>query len=300
MKQKSLTSFAWLSIATSIVTLTLKTLAYLFTGSVGLLSDALESIINLVAGIMALFMLKIAEKPPDEDHLYGHTKAEYFSSIVEGILIFLAAIGIGIAAVQRLIHPQVIHQVSIGLFISAIASIINFLVAVILLKAGNKHNSIALKADGHHLLTDVWTSAGVIVAVAIVGVTGWQILDPIVALLVAANIVITGLGLIKESILGFMDTALLKEDHVTIESILKKYCQKPIQYHGLLTRQSARRKFVSFHILVPDDWLVKKGHDFIEKIEKDIRSTLPNTHILSHLEPLNDKRSWEDETIDRI
>jgi len=299
MKSKSLTGFAWLSIIASIITIVLKSLAYFLTGSVGLLSDAMESVVNLAAAIMALLMLKIAEKPPDKDHVYGHNKAEYFSSIVEGILITIAAISITYAAIQRILHPQNLEKISLGLLITIVASLINLFVGLILIKKGKQFSSITLKADGQHLLTDVWTSVGVILAVFIVSLTDWQILDPVIAIFVAFNIVFTGYSLMKQSVLGFMDTVLSKEDRRVINQILKKYCLKPIKYHSLLTRQSATRKFVSFHILVPDNWSVKKGHNLIEKIETEIRKTLPNTHVLTHLEPVNDKKSWEDIGIDR-
>lgn len=294
MNMKSLIPFTILSIGASIATISLKFIAFFLTGSVGLLSDAFESIVNLVASIMAFFMLKIAEKPADREHMYGHSKAEYFSSIVEGILILIAALSITVAAVNRILNPKNLDQISIGIFISIFASIINLVVGLVLIKNGKKHHSITLKADGQHLLTDVWTSAGVIIAIALVNITRWQILDPIVAIFVAINIVFTGYSLIKQSVSGFMDVALPKEENEMIEAILNKYCQKPLIFHGLLTRQSAMRRFVSFHLIVPDNWTVKKGHDLIEIIEKEIKKTLPHTHVISHIEPLHDKRSWED------
>lgn len=299
MKEKSLTRFAWLSIFTAIVTIALKTVAYLLTGSVGLLSDALESVVNLVAAVMALSMLNLAEKPPDKEHVYGHSKAEYFSSIVEGVLIFVAAISIGITAVDRLLHPRLIEQAFIGLAISVIASIINFVVAIKLLAEGKKNRSITLTADGHHLMTDVWTSAAVIVGVALVALTNIQILDPIVALLVAFNIVFTGIKIMRQSTLGLMDTSFSGSDMQIIESILEKYRKRGISYHGLLTRESAHRRFMSVHVLVPGNWTVQKGHDLLEEIESEICSVLHKITVITHLEPVEDPKSQADISIDR-
>lgn len=296
---KSLTGFAWLSIGAALLTICLKTIAYSLTGSVGLLSDALESLINLAAAIMALWMLKIAETPPDEDHTYGHTKAEYFSSIIEGILIVIAAISIGFTAVDRFIHPRILEQISLGLAVSIIASVINLIVAIILLKQGKKNHSITLQADGHHLLTDVWTSVGVIVGIGAVALTGWYFLDPLVAIGVAINIIFTGTHLMKESVGGFMDSAIPQEERKQVRDILEKYCKDGILYHGLRTRQSASRRFVSFHLLVPEQWTIQQGHDFSEKIEKEIRDTIHKCTVTTHIEPANDPKSWEDITIDR-
>ncbi|OGG17207.1 transporter [Candidatus Gottesmanbacteria bacterium RIFCSPHIGHO2_02_FULL_39_14] len=299
MNDESLTRFGWLSILTAVISISLKAFAYFLTGSVGLLSDALESVVNLVAAIMALSMLTLAEKPPDKDHAYGHSKAEYFSSVTEGILIFVAAISIGFTAIDRILHPRIIEQVLIGLTISAIASVINFTVAVILLKTGKKYRSITLEADGHHLMTDVWTSAGVIIGVALVAFTNVQILDPIIAILVAVNIVYTGIKIIKESTLGLMDTSLLSKDLKIIESVLKNYCKKGISYHGLRTRQSANRRFMSVHILVPGNWSVQKGHDLLDEIETKICNAIPKITVITHLEPIEDPKSLTDISIDR-
>lgn len=299
MTSKSLTGYAWLSIGTAIVTIFLKLIAYFVTGSVGLLSDALESFINLAAAIFALFALKLAEKPPDEDHAYGHGKAEYFSSVFEGVLIVLAAISIGFTAFDRLLHPKVIEQAFLGIFISAIASLINLIIAIKLLRAGKKHHSITLEADGHHLLTDVWTSVGVIAGVFLVALTKIQVLDPIVAILVAINIIVTGISLVKRSAMGFMDTAISQDEKKRAVSILEKYCVNGIQYHGIRTRQSGARRFISFHILVPGQWSVQDSHNLLEKIEKDIRTSIPNITVSTHIEPLEDPVSMEDVNIDR-
>lgn len=291
--------FAYLSIIAAVLTISLKSLAYLLTGSVGLFSDALESVVNLAAAILALFMLKLAAKPADEEHMYGHSKAEYFSSVVEGALIITAAFSIIIAATNRLFHPQSIDRIFLGLFISAVASLINFAVAMSLFKAGKKYNSITLEADAHHLFTDVLTSIGVIAGVFAVAVTKINMLDPIIAILVGLNIIYTGAKIMKKSIMGFMDVAIPLKDQEIINKILNKYCQKNIKYHGLKSRQSGYRCFVSLHVLVPGSWNVQKGHNLLENIEKDIKSEIPNITVFTHLEPVEDKKSWNDEGIDK-
>lgn len=299
VKQKSLTSFIWLSVLAAIITILLKTAAYFVTGSVGLLSDALESVINLVAAISALFFLRLAEKPPDEDHVYGHTKAEYFSSVIEAVLIIFAAISIGYTAIDRLIHPKQLEMISTGLIISSLASLINLFVALTLLRVGKKHKSITLQADGHHLLTDVWTSVGVIVGIGLVSITNIQILDPIVALLVAINIIVTGVSILKESSLGLMDTSLPKADLDVIRAVLDMHSKQGITYHGIRSRQSATRSFMSVHVLVPGNWSVQKGHDLLEEIEKDICKKLPRITVFTHLEPIEDPKSMDDISLDR-
>jgi cation diffusion facilitator family transporter len=297
--RKSLTRFAWLSIAAAIATIGLKTAAYVLTHSVGLFSDALESLVNLVGALMALAMLTAAARPPDEDHAYGHSKAEYFSSVIEGTLIFLAAISIGIAAVDRLIAPKPLEKIGLGLAVSVVASLVNLGVALVLLRAGKRNRSITLEANAYHLLTDVWTSAGVIVGVGAVALTGWQRLDPIIALLVAANIVWSGFRLIRMSIYGLMDTALPAADMAAVRRVLESYAAEGMQYHALRTRESGARRFVSVHVLVPGDWTVHRGHSLLEKIEADIRDVVPNVTILTHLESLDDPASWDDQTLDR-
>lgn len=296
---KNLSSFAYLSIIAAVLTISLKFLAYLLTGSVGLLSDAIESVVNLAAAILALFMLKWAAKPPDEEHMYGHTKAEYFSSIVEGVLITIASITIIIPSVNRLLNPQVIEQPLLGLIISAFASIINFAVASLLLRAGKKYNSITLDADAHHLFTDVWTSVGVIIGVSVVAITGIYIFDPIIAIIVAINIIYTGWKLIKRSVMGFMDVSISTEEQKIITDIIAQYEKEGLKFHGIRTRQSAARRFVTFHVLVPGKWSVQKSHDWVEKIEKDIRNAISQITVTTHLEPVEDKKSWNDEGIDK-
>src|SRR5512136_1605316 len=241
--RSSLTHFAWLSISAAVLTIALKLVAYRLTGSVGLLSDAIESVVNLVGGMMALAMLTVAARPADEDHPYGHSKAEYFSSGVEGSLILLAAVSIGYAAVGRLIAPKPIEQVGLGLAVSVLASLVNLVVALLLLRVGRKRNSITLEANAQHLLTDVWTSVGV----GAVALTGWQRLDPIVALGVAANIIWTGVGIVRRSTAGLMDSALSAEDQAAVQRVLQAHREGGVQYHQLQTRQAGERTFVAVH-----------------------------------------------------
>ena len=297
--RKSLTRFAWISIAAAILTITLKSVAYFLTGSVGLLSDALESIVNLVGAIMALAMLTVAARPADDDHTYGHSKAEYFSSGVEGTLILIAAISIIWTAAPRLLNPQPLEQVGLGLAVSVVASIINMAAAYVILQAGKRYKSITLEADAHHLMTDVWTSVGVLGGVGIVALTGWERLDPIVAFIVAANIIWAGVRIVRASVLGLMDTALPDSERTAILNILDSYKQQGIQFHALRTRQSGARRFISFHVLVPDTWTVLQGHQLLEKIEADLRTALPEITVFTHLEPLNDPTSFDDTKLDR-
>lgn len=297
--RKFLTRFAWLSIGAAVLTIGLKTIAYLLTGSVGLLSDALESLVNLAGALMALAMLTIAARPADEDHAYGHSKAEYFSSGVEGTLILIAAVSIILAAIPRMITPKPLEQVGLGLGVSVGASLINLITALILLQAGKNHESITLEANARHLLTDVWTSVGVLAGVGMVALTGWQRLDPIVAFIVAGNIIWSGIRIVRKSALGLMDTALPAEEQEILRKALEPYTQKGVQYHALRTRQSGSRRFASLHVLVPDTWTVKRGHRLLEDIEAEIRRALPSITVFTHLEPLNDPASWEDTTLDR-
>jgi len=297
--RSSLTRYAWLSIGAAVTTIALKTTAYFLTGSVGLLSDALESGVNLVGAMMALAMLTIAARPADEDHTYGHSKAEYFSSGVEGTLILIAAVSIVATAIPRLISPKPIEQLGLGLGISVAASLVNLIVARILLKAGKLHNSITLEADAQHLMTDVWTSVGVLAGVGLVALTGWERLDPIVAFIVAANIVWSGVHIVRKSALGLMDTALPIKEQAILKGILEKYTKNGVEYHALRTRESGSRQFVSFHVLVPGKWTVQRGHRLLESIEADIRRAMPSVTVFTHLESLNDPASWEDTNLDR-
>lgn len=296
----SLTRFAWLSIGAAIATIILKSAAYYLTGSVGLLSDAIESLVNLAGAITALVMLTIAARPADESHVYGHSKAEYFASITEGLLILGAATGIMVAAIQRLTHPRLLEGLGLGLTVSIFASVINFIVSRILLKAGRKRQSITLEADAHHLMTDVWTSIGVIGGVAVAGFTGWSILDPILAIAVALNIIWTGIQLVNRSVAGLMDAALPENEQLLIEQVMRKYREKGVNFHAIRTRQAAARRFVSVHMLVPGDWTVHDAHHVAEDFESDIRASLGGViTVFTHLEPAEDELSMEDIFLDR-
>jgi cation diffusion facilitator family transporter len=295
-----LTRFAWLSIAAAILTIGLKAAAYLLTGSVGLLSDALESIVNLVAAIAALIALTLVAKGPDEEHAYGHDKVEYFSSTLEGALVLVAAGAIAWSAIPRLVTPQPIEQVGYGVAVSIVASLINLAVARQLLRAGREHRSITLEADARHLITDVWTSAGVVLAVIGVTITGWQRLDPLIALVVAGNIVWTGVAILRQSFLGLLDTALPAGDLAIINAILQRYQERDdIHTHALRSREAGARRFVSFHILVPGWWSVHEGHRLLEEIEDEIVEALPGITVFTHLEALDDPASYDDTTLDR-
>ena len=299
MKAPSLARFAWLSIAAAIATILLKGWAYLLTGSVGLLSDALESFVNLAGALMALAMLSIAARPPDEDHPYGHGKAEYFSAGVEGTLILVAAVSIAVAAIDRLLHPRPLEQVGVGLAVSVLASLVNFAVALVLRRAARSHRSATLEANAHHLLTDVWTSAGVLVGVVAVVVTGQLWLDPLVALAVATNIVWTGGRIVLGSVAGLMDAALPVSEQRVLQAILERYVQEGFEYHALRTRQSGAWRFVSLHVLVPPDWTVQQGHELLERLEADIRRALPPITVFTHLEPLGDPAAMRDQDLHR-
>jgi cation diffusion facilitator family transporter len=299
MSNDRLFRLLWLSIAAAVATIALKTTAWLLTGSVGLLSDAAESVVNLVAAVFAMAALRWATKPADEEHAYGHAKAEYFSAGVEGALIFVDAISIAATAVDRLLHPQAIGDVGVGLAISVSASLINLVVGMLLLRTGREQRSIVLEADGRHLLTDVWTSVGVIIGVAAVAISGWERLDAIVALAVAANIVLTGTRLVRRSVGGLMDRALDEPQLREIEEVLKRFERDGIKFHALRTRQAGQRAFISLHVLVPGDWPVQRGHDVVEEVEAALRERLPYATVFSHLEPADDPRSFDDTTLDR-
>jgi len=297
MQNKSARFYAFLSIAAAILTIALKLGAYLLTNSIGFLSDAMESGVNLVAAVFAVWALTYAAKPPDEEHVFGHSKAEYFSSGFEGALILFAAASIAIAAFPRLMHPQPLDQVSLGLVLSIIASAINGGVALILLKAGKRLHSITLRADAHHLLTDVWTSVGVILGLLLVSVTGWLILDPLIAILVAINIIWTGVKLIQESSSALLDASIPLPERQMINEILSAYDRQQVQFHAIRTRMAGMRRFVSFHVLVSGTWTVQQGHDLCEEIESKICQAIPNMNVFTHLEPLEDPKSWTDQEL---
>jgi cation diffusion facilitator family transporter len=296
----TLERFAWLSIAAAIATIGLKTLAWWLTGSVGLLSDALESLVNLAAALLALTMLRVAASPPDADHPYGFSKAEYFAAGIEGALIVLAAAGIFASAIPRLIEPRALDTPLLGLGLSMLASAINLGVGLLLIRVGRREHSVALEADGQHLMTDVWTSAGVIIGVALVFATGWLRLDPLVALAVAVHIIWTGLRLMRRSWRGLLDAAISTEDTGEVTKLFNEYSRRyGVSFHALRTRQAGARRFISFHLLVPDAWSVARAHQLSEEIESRIRSMVPNAAVFTHIEPISDPASYEDQELDR-
>ncbi len=297
--QPSARFYVALSIGAALLTGALKFSAYWLTGSVGLFSDAAESLVNLIAALAAFWALTFAAQPPDLEHPFGHSKAEYFSSGLEGGLILVAAIGIAVAAWGRLFQPQPLGQLGLGLLIAVLAAAINGGVALILLRAGRRLRSITLRADAHHLLTDVWTTVGVVLALGLVQVSGWLVLDPLIALLVAANIVWTGLRLLRETGNGLLDASLPEVDQQLIAEILARYAERDILFHALRTRVAGARCFVSLHVLVPGQWSVQRGHDLCEEIELAIGHALPGSNVTTHLEPLEDPVSWQDQDLDR-
>ncbi|MGE0876063.1 MAG: cation diffusion facilitator family transporter [Burkholderiales bacterium] len=300
MPGRGLERFAWLSIAAALLTMAIKTLAWWVTGSVGLLSDAMESLVNLGAAILTLSMLRIAAAPPDRDHPHGHDKAQYFASGIEGGLIVLAAAAIIFAALPRIWAPQPLGAPLLGIVISTAASGINLAVALALIRASRRHDSIALEADGRHLLTDVWTSAGVIVGVILVAVTGVLVLDPLIALAVAAHIVWTGVQLMRRSVSGLMDVRIPADELAEVEKILAEYVRRyGVAFHALRTRRAGARRFVSFHLLVPDEWSVAHAHRLSEEIESRIGSLVPNASLLVHIEPIGHQASYDDMPLDR-
>jgi cation diffusion facilitator family transporter len=295
----SLTRYAWLSIGAALATMALKLAAWQLTGSVGLLSDALEALVNVGGATMALMMLHWAAAPPDEEHAYGHSKAEYFSSGFEGTLILAAAIAISWTAIQRLVHPQPVEQIGVGLVVSTIATVINFAAARALLRAGRTYSSVALEADGHHLMTDVWTSLGVLVGVGLVAITGRSIFDPVTAIAVAINTMWTGWRLLREATAGLMDAAWPDDEQRALIDVLAEFRNPEINFHAVRTRRAGARRFVSFHVLVPGAWTVQKGHELLERVEDRLAQRVNNVTVLTHLEPIEDPASYADSGLGR-
>lgn len=293
-KAPPLTRYAWLSIGAAIATIALKFLAYIQTGSVGLLSDAAESLVNLVAAIVALIALQQVAKPADSRFTYGRSKVEYFSATVEGSMIFLAAVFIVYSAIERIIHPTPLENLGIGLLISVGASVINGTVGLLLLRAGAKHRSPTLRADGTHLLTDVVTSVGVLIGIGLVALTGWETVDPIVALLVGANIIWTGWRLMHSSVEGLMDVTLPAAQNDALKDVLTRYTSHDVTFHGLQTRRSGRDSFANVDMLVPGDWTVRKGHEFADRVASGMSAAVPGLHAIIHVEPIDDPLSYDD------
>jgi cation diffusion facilitator family transporter len=286
--------YAGLSVATSIATIGLKFAAYFLTGSVGLLSDAVEAVVNIAAALVALGVLSYSAHAPDREHNFGHEKAQYFSSGIEGALVFVAAGAIVWTSVPRLFHPAPIEQVTLGLTLSVLASVANAACAWVMLRAARVHRSITLEADARHLLTDVWTTAGVVVGVILVETTGVLRLDPIIAIGVAIHILWTGTELMTRSFHGLMDRAIPDADRAVIVEVLERLRHQGGDYHALRTRESGAKSFVDVHILVPGRMSVQDAHDLAESLENEIRGRLPHVEVLTHLEPLEDPKSWDD------
>jgi cation diffusion facilitator family transporter len=295
----NLARYAWPSIIVAVVTLGMKLLGWWLTGSVGLLSDALETVVNLVAAFIALVSLNVSAKPADDDHAYGHTKVEYFASGMEGAMVLVAAGGIAWNAILHLLHPHPLEKINVGLWLVGAATVLNFVVARILFSAGRRERSVALEADAHHLMTDVWTTITVIVAVFLVSVTGWNWLDPLTGVLLAFHIMAIGVKLVRQALLGLMDTGFPEEDMKIVRDVLAEHSNEGVQYHALRTRQAGARRFMSVHLLVPGKWTVAEGHEVAERVEADLRAKLPRLHVTTHLEPLEDPVSWEDEGLER-
>ena len=288
-------TYILLSVAAAVATIVLKTAAWRLTGSVGLLSDAMESGVNLVAALGAFWALSLAAKPADRTHHYGHFKAEYFSSGLESVLIVAAAVAIIHAAVGRLQQPEPLEQLGLGMALSLVATLLNGLVAWVLLRASRHFHSITLRADAHHLLTDVWTSGGVLLGIGLVKLTGLTILDPLIAIAVALNITLTGWHLLRETASGLLDRALPIDEQEKLEALLASHESEDIRFHALRTRVAGSRRFVAFHVLVPGQWTVQEGHDLCERLEEEIAIALPRSDVLTHLEPIEDPKAWDDQ-----
>jgi cation diffusion facilitator family transporter len=296
----ALERYAWLSIGAAVATIGLKAGAWWLTGSIGFLSDALESLVNLAAAILALSMLRLAASPPDKEHPHGHSKAEYFSAGMEGAMIVVAAGAILWVAVPRLLHPQPIDTPIVGILLTAVATAINFGVGLCLIRVGRQESSITLEADGRHLMTDVWTSVGVIVGVALVAASGWLVLDPLIGVAIAARILWEGFGLVRRSLSGLLDESISQVDQGEIAKLFAEYARRyGVNFHALRTRQAGARRFITFHLLVPDEWTVAHAHKLCEEIESRIRSLVPNSSIVAHIEPISDPASYDDQALDR-
>lgn len=293
-----LSRFALLSLAVSVVVIALKVVAWQVSGSVGLLSDAAESLVNVVAAIAAFVALRVAARPADDDHNFGHTKAEYFSAVFEGVMIVVAAGLIIVAAVGRLLSPAELEDVGLGLAISIVATAINGAAGLYLVRVGRRHRSLSLEADGKHLLTDVWTTAGVVVGVLLVGLTGWLPLDPLIAIAVAVNILVVGGRLVWRSGAGLMDSALPEEERARLDAVLDRWRTDDVDFHDVRTRESGHERFLQLHMLVPGEWSVQRGHDLVERVESDLVEVLEHLRVTIHLEPIGDPRAYESWRLD--
>ncbi|GAA1890917.1 cation diffusion facilitator family transporter [Williamsia serinedens] len=293
-----LTRYALLSIVASIVVIVMKVVAWRVSGSVGLLSDAAESTVNVVAAIGAFVALRVASRPADADHNFGHTKAEYFSAVFEGVMIVVASAFIIVAAVDRLLNPSGLESVGLGLAISVAATVINAVVGLVLIRAGRAHRSLTLEADGKHLMTDVWTTAGVVLGVLLVALTGWLPLDPLIAIAVALNILFVGGRLVWQSGAGLMDTALPDDDRAALDAVLDRWRADDVDFHDVRTREAGHERFLQLHMLVPGEWSVQRGHDLVERVERELVEALDHLHVTIHLEPIGDPRAYESWRLD--
>ena len=296
--RRSLTKYAWLSVGAAVLTFSIKLVAAYLSGSVGLLSDAMEAVVNLVAASIALVILKIVEQPPDEGHPYGHDKAEYFSSGIESTLIIIASLTILYTGIRGLLDPKPLEQVGLGLALAVGASAINLLVGQIMIRAGTKNDSITLEANGRHLMTDVWTSVGVVVGVSLAVVTGLRWLDPLIAIAVGLHIGWEGLKIFRRSVGGLMDSPISEEERRAVEAVLNQSGADGVEWHALRTRQSGARRFIEVHVLVPGAWTVQESHDLAENLEVGIREKIHYSTVMVHVEPLEDERSWQDQSLD--
>jgi cation diffusion facilitator family transporter len=294
MSPAGLRALVWLSVLAALVTIGLKGTASWLTGSVGLLSDALESGVNLLAALTAYLSLRYSQRPADATHTYGHEKMEFFAAGVEGTLIVLAGVGTGWVAVNRLIQPAELKSLGLGTGLALVASAINLVVGVILVRVGRRHESIVLEADGKHLLTDVWTSVAVVTGLIVVWATGVPVLDPIVAILVGAHITFAGLRLIRRSFDGLMDHALPDDVQAELRAAIRANLPVGMAFHALRTRQAGARKFADFHLLVPGKMTVREAHDLGDKVEEALRAAVPGVEVTIHVEPVEDQASWED------
>jgi cation diffusion facilitator family transporter len=289
-----------LSILAALGTMALKGVAWWLTGSVGLLSDAAESVVNLVAAFAAYLALLYAARPVDREHTYGHEKIEFFSSGLEGGLIFVAAVFIAWTAIDRLLRGAQIQSLDLGLALSSLAALINLGVARLLLREGRRHGSIVLEADGQHLMTDVWTSGGVLIGLGLVWLTGYVWIDPVLGLLVAANILWTGFSLVRRSFNGLMDRALPDDEMARIREVIAVHLEAGMTFHALRTRQAGSRRFADFHLLVPGEMTVRHAHELADQIEDGLRKALPTLEVTIHLEPIEEPTAWEDSAVLRV
>lgn len=293
MIDRKLRQYALLSVSAAIVTIILKVIAYRITGSAGLFADALESGVNLLAAVTAFASLVYAARPADRNHAFGHEKIEYFSSGLEGVLIIIAGLVTVAEGVRRIINPEPLQEIALGLIVAGVAGFINLVAGYLILRAGRFYRSIVLEADGKHLLTDVWTTVAVLLGLGLVSVTGYAQIDAALAMIVGVHIIVIGLGLVHKSFNGLMDHALPDETQEQIRTIIRQQLPEKADFHMLRTRQAGRRRFADFHLLVPGDMTVTAGHQIVEEVEKKLMEQMPDITLSIHLEPIEEQCSWE-------